>query len=225
MKLLLALRHPPKAQSVWRALLAGVLGHLLSAAFFIVVYWLLRPFVWAAIYSESYRSPPGPYPPDSGEWLFAQGIGFCSWIIAGALTAHWSPPRSKMPIALLVALSIGAPFVTQFPLNASVFRNAIYALHTPVGLVLGAVLLWRWRLRNDAQSGKDRLLTGPPHTTRHAGPHRAVHEQGAHDFLMRSRGTSSKDHGHSPVLAPSTNRSSSRLASPLIVTDASSSCC
>jgi hypothetical protein len=33
-----------------------------------------------------------------------------------------------------------------------------------------------------AQSGKDRLLTGPPHTTRHAGPHRAVHQQGAHDF-------------------------------------------
>jgi hypothetical protein len=27
-----------------------------------------------------------------------------------------------------------------------------------------------------AQSGKGRLLTGPPHTTRHAGPHRAVHE-------------------------------------------------
>ena len=34
----------------------------------------------------------------------------------------------------------------------------------------------------DAQSGKSRHLTGPPHTTRHAGPHRAVHEQGAHDF-------------------------------------------
>ncbi len=33
-----------------------------------------------------------------------------------------------------------------------------------------------------AQSGKGRLLTGPPHTTRHAGPHRAVHQQGAHDF-------------------------------------------
>jgi len=34
----------------------------------------------------------------------------------------------------------------------------------------------------DAQSGKGRLLTGPPHTTRHAGPHRAVHHQGAHDI-------------------------------------------
>jgi hypothetical protein len=32
------------------------------------------------------------------------------------------------------------------------------------------------------QSGKGRLLTGPPHTTQHAGPHRAVHQQGAHDF-------------------------------------------
>ena len=36
-----------------------------------------------------------------------------------------------------------------------------------------------------AQSGKGRLLTGPPRTTRHAGPHRAVHEQEAHVSLMR----------------------------------------
>lgn len=34
----------------------------------------------------------------------------------------------------------------------------------------------------EAESGKGRRLTGPPHTTRHAGPHRAIHQQGAHDF-------------------------------------------
>ncbi len=36
------------------------------------------------------------------------------------------------------------------------------------------------RLRDRAaQSGKGRLLTGPPHTTGHAGPHQAVHQSGA----------------------------------------------
>ena len=75
------------------------------------------------------------------------------------------------------------------------------------------------------QSGKDRLLTGPPHTTRHAGPHRAVHQQGAHNFVMRSREPSSIDHGYSPVPALSTNRSSSQLALPATSTNASSFCC
>ena len=42
-------------------------------------------------------------------------------------------------------------------------------------------------LSNAAESGEDRLLTGPSHTTRHAGPHRAVHEQSAHEFLMHAR--------------------------------------
>ncbi len=54
-----------------------------------------------------------------------------------------------------------------------------YLIERPARIYLNT----HWGVRAvDAQSGKDRLLTGPPHTTRHAGPHRAVHEQGAHDF-------------------------------------------
>ena len=49
---------------------------------------------------------------------------------------------------------------------------------------------------NAAQSGKDRLLTGPPHTTRHAGPHRAVHEQEVPLALRRIRALSSTAHAH-----------------------------
>lgn len=148
---LLSLKQPPKVQSVWRAVLVGLVAHPLSALLLSVVYWVLRPFVWAAVYSEPYRSFSGPYPPESGEWLFVQGFGFCASVISGALAAHWSPQRSKLPIALLAAVSVGALFFTQFPLNASVARNALYALHTPVGLVLGAVFLWRWQAANDAQ--------------------------------------------------------------------------
>lgn len=61
------------------------------------------------------------------------------------------------------------------------------------------------------QSSKDGLLIHPPHITRHAGPHHAVHEQGAHDFLMRTREPLSIGHGYSPAPVPSTNHSSSYL--------------
>ncbi len=145
MKLISLLKQSPKNQSVWRAVLAGAVAHPLFGLLLGMVYWLLRPFVWAAIYSEPYRPPPGPYPADSGEWLFMQGIGFFAAVVAGALAAHWSPSRSKLPIAFLVALSFGALFFTQFPLETTAFRNALYAFLTPVGLVVGALLLWRWQ--------------------------------------------------------------------------------
>lgn len=141
----LSLKQPPKIQSVWRAVLAGVVAHPLFVVLFSMVYWVLRPFVWAAIYSEPYRPPPGPYAPDGGEWLFVQGMSFFASVVAGAVAAYWSPSRSKVPIALLIVLSFVTLLFTQFPFDTSAFRNALYALHTPVGLVIGAVLLWRWQ--------------------------------------------------------------------------------
>jgi len=140
-----SLRQPPKIQSIWRAVLAGVVAHPLFIVLLGAVYWVLRPFVWAAIYSEAYRAPVGPYPPDSGEWLISQGIGFGASVAAGAAAAYWSPRSSWLPIALLTGLCFGSLLFTQFPLDTSVFRNAVYALHAPVGLVIGAACLWRWQ--------------------------------------------------------------------------------
>ncbi len=140
---ILPLKQPPKVQSFWRAVLAGVVAHPLSVAVLGIVYWVLRPFVWAAIYSEPYRPPPGPYSPNSGEWLFVQSISFCAALVAGVASAYWSPSRSRAPLMLLVALSFVALLFGQFPFDTSLFRNAIYALHMPAGLVIGAALLWR----------------------------------------------------------------------------------
>lgn len=139
------LKQPPKIQSVWRAVLAGVVAHPLFLVLLSMVYWVIRPFVWAAIYSEPYRPPPGPYSPNSGEWLFVQGISFCASVVAGAVAAFWSPPRSRVPIALLIVLSLLALLFTQFPMDTSAFRKALYALHAPVGLMIGPVLLWHWQ--------------------------------------------------------------------------------
>lgn len=138
----LSLKQPPKIQSFWRAVLAGVVAYPLFVVLLGMVYWVIRPFVWAAIYSEPYRPPPGPYSPSSGEWLFVPGIGFCASVVAGAAAAYWSPPRSRVPIALLIVPNFVALLFTQFPFDTSAFRNALYVLHTPVGLVIGAALLW-----------------------------------------------------------------------------------
>lgn len=138
------LKQPPKRQSFWRAVAAALVAHPLFVVALGVVYWALRPFVWAAIYMEPYRPPPGAYPPNSGEWLFTQGIGFCASVAAGIAATYWSPPRSYLPMAVLVALSFASLLFTQFPFETSVLRNAIYVLQTPLGLVIGAALLKRW---------------------------------------------------------------------------------
>ncbi|HRJ25169.1 MAG TPA: hypothetical protein PLZ11_14575, partial [Thauera sp.] len=139
----ISLRRPPKVRSVWRAVLAGVVAQPLVVLLLTVAYWALRPFVWAAVYSEPYRPPPGPYPPDSGEWLFVQGIGFCASLVAGAAAAHWSPQGSKLPVGILVGFSFIGLLFTQFPLETSAIRNVIYAVGVPLGIVVGAVIRWR----------------------------------------------------------------------------------
>ena len=140
---ILSLRHPPKRQSFWRALLAGVIAHPLIAIVLSIVYWALRPFIWAAIYMEPYRPPVGLYSPDSGEWLFTQCIGFFASVGTGVASAYWSPPKSHWPIVALLIMSFAYLAFTKFPLETSMFRNAIYALNFPVGLILGVLLLRR----------------------------------------------------------------------------------
>lgn len=149
----MTLKRPPQIRSFWRAVLAGVVAHPLIIVALSMVYWALRPFVWAAIYMEPYQPLPGPYSPNSGEWLFAQGISFGASVVAGIAAAYWSPQKSKLPITILVTLSFVALFFAQFPFDTSAIRNAVYALHTPLGLVVGASLLKRWQAKTDVKSG------------------------------------------------------------------------
>jgi hypothetical protein len=144
-----SLIHPPKRQSFWLAVVAGVIAQPIIAVVLSMVYWALRPFIWSAIYMEPYRPPLGAYPPSSGEWLFTQGIGFCAAFAAGISAAYWSPPNSNWPTAVLVVICLAFLPFTQFPFETSVFRNALYALHTPLGLVLGALLLRHWQAKNE----------------------------------------------------------------------------
>lgn len=48
----------------------------------------------------------------------------------------------------------------------------------------------------DAESGSRGCLAPGPHTTQHAGPHWAVHDDGAHGRLKHNHELSSTDRGH-----------------------------
>ena len=108
-----------------------------------LVYGIVRPFVWVAVYSE--HSPPYEWSPSGRDWLFLQGIGFVASIVAGGVAAYWSPRKTAIPIALLALLSFVVLLSGEFPLDTSTFRNVLYALHTPIGLVFGALALLRWQ--------------------------------------------------------------------------------
>ena len=50
---------PPQKRSFWRAIGAALVTETLLLVLFLLVYWLLRPFVWTAVYGASYMPPPG----------------------------------------------------------------------------------------------------------------------------------------------------------------------
>lgn len=145
----------PQKRSFWRAIGAAFVTQMLVFVLFIPVYWLLRPFVWAAVYGESYRPPPGPYPPGSGEWLIVQALGFSASLAAGAMAFNWSPPRARTPLLFLVGLSLllllGSLLHGTFPLKTAFVLNLLYAMQGPFGLVLGAVMFKRWQIRASHQ--------------------------------------------------------------------------
>ena len=92
---------PPRKRTFWRAVGAGLIAYCVSFAVLTLLFWLLTPFVWAALYGEPYVSQPGPFSPDSGMWLVVQAIGFLVSVSAGAAAARRSPPGSYV---------IGGPF-------------------------------------------------------------------------------------------------------------------
>ena len=141
----------PQKLSFWRAIGAAFVTQVLGFLLFMPVYWLLRPFVWAAVYGEPYRPPPGPHPAGSGEWLIMQALGLSLSMAAGAMAFNWSPPRARTPLLFLVGLSLllllGELLYGTFPLKTAFVLNLFYAMRGPFGLILGAVLFKRWKVR------------------------------------------------------------------------------
>jgi hypothetical protein len=128
-----------------RAVIAGIVTHYLVGGALVLLYWSLRPFVWAALYGVPYPAPQGPYDSNSGEWLYVQAIGFVSWIAAGAATARWSNPGFPAAAVVLVLLYVALLF-SENPLgNVAISHMVIYYLEIPVGLICGVVAYRQYR--------------------------------------------------------------------------------
>ncbi len=55
-----------------------------------------------------------------------------------------------MPVVVLVALSLALLLFIEFPLEASLIYNAMYALQTPLGLIVGTLLFNHLRANGDS---------------------------------------------------------------------------
>jgi hypothetical protein len=127
------------------AISAAVVSFVLAFLGLACLYWFLRPFVWAAVYGVAYSPPVGPYPPNSGEWLFVQGIGFFSSAGAGFAAARWSRPGSWRVWVALALASLLLVLASDFPVGISTARTVLFVLQAPLGVVFGALLYLRSR--------------------------------------------------------------------------------
>jgi hypothetical protein len=138
----------------WAGLVLGLAAFAVSAFVLSVVYWALRPFVWAAIYGVPYVSPPGPFSPLSGEWLFVQLIWLASAVVLGRVVHAFSGIRGRW-----VLLSLALPWLLLSVLalpshEATGWRLGLTFLQVPIGVVVGYAL---WPRRAPQVAAADHL--------------------------------------------------------------------
>lgn len=130
----------------WPGLFLGLIAHFISAFALILAYWLLRPFVWAALYGEPYFPPPGSgsYPTQSGQWLFVQAIWFASACILGVTIARWSGTSGRKVLAVLLLAWIALSAISEPNHVASIWRISMSYLKSPLGMLFG-YFWWRFK--------------------------------------------------------------------------------
>jgi hypothetical protein len=136
-------------RGVLMAICAAFVGFCVAFLSLTLLLWLVRPFVWAAIYGVPYPQSTDPYDHNSGEWLFIQGIGFLSFAATGFASAKWSKPNSHW-----VWISLAAVFcvlsLLNLPIGITTARAAIYILEGSLGIVFGAYIYMRTQRRSSA---------------------------------------------------------------------------
>lgn len=118
----------------------GVVAFVSVAFLLTVFYWALRPFVWAAIYGVPYVSPPGPYSPLSGEWLFVQIIWFISAVFLGRTVCRLSGTKTRRVLLTLAVLWLVLTVAGEPNTGAEGWRLALHYLQVPLGVGFGYLL-------------------------------------------------------------------------------------
>jgi hypothetical protein len=132
----------------WSGLGVGTLVFVLSAIIFGFSYFfVMRPLVWPAIYGKPYVNIPGPFPVQSGEWLFVQLIWILSAIVFGLTASYLSEQRRGLVFVCLAliwcALILFSLALEPLP-EAHAWRIVLQHINVPLGFSLG-YLIWRTR--------------------------------------------------------------------------------
>lgn len=139
----------PRKRSTFRGFVAGLLTHYLAVAILLVAFYVVKPFLWTAIFGSPNWRSSGPIDPTSSEGFIVQTVAALSWFPAGAAALHWGGTAGTKGLAAIVAY-IGATFAFVLISGASdipAFEAAPwYWLSAPVGLLSGAAI-YRFRAR------------------------------------------------------------------------------
>jgi len=124
----------------WSSLVFGLVVFVLAALLLIVIYWALRPFVWAALYGVPYVPPPGPYSPLSGEWLFVQFIWLISAVALGCTVRGLSGTKTRWVLLTLAMVWVVLAVAGEPNKGAEGWRLALHYLNVPLGVGFGYLL-------------------------------------------------------------------------------------
>ena len=127
----------------WSGLGFGLLTFVLTAVLATIVYWAFRPFVWAAVYGVPYESPPGPYSPLSGEWLFVQFIWFTSAVALGLTVCRLSGRKTWRVLLTLAMLWLALTVLGEPNQGAEGWRLVLHYMQVPLGVTVGHLLYRR----------------------------------------------------------------------------------
>lgn len=134
----------PRSGSTSRGVLAAIVFHYVALFGLLFLFWLLRAFVWSAIYGTPYQPTKGPLDPSSGEWLSAQAIGFLSTVASGLAACHWDKVSSNRAILIVGFIYLGLMAIGDVPATADPVRTAIFYFQIPLALISAWLLSRRF---------------------------------------------------------------------------------
>ncbi len=118
-------------RSPWLAVPASLLTKFVIAALMIVM------LTYAGM------SVPTLSPQDGASWYMLMAANLLSAVVAGAVCARLSAPRDRIAPSVVAILLLLSAFAATPPQEANAAQLLLWALGAPIGVVVGALLIWR----------------------------------------------------------------------------------
>ena len=132
-----------RTRSVWRGLLAGIIGKFASS-FSILFVCVIGGHMLASATGASESSLSHADDPNTNAWFLLQAINIVSALVAGGAAIRWSTEGSLVAPTVLAGLAFLCVFAVALPPTSSMLRLGIWALGAPVGVLIGAWLYRRY---------------------------------------------------------------------------------